>query len=198
MIVFFRCFSALIRRGLHSILAEKALQLKRVSWNWMMGSRNFTNVFGTALENYVTLNITHEVHTWKLNVGTKNHGPFSNCDWTAALFWCMFWGVSIRQISGVWNVQFSCWSFYIFTTFWGPTKLFPTKNKNIVNRVQESLQRLKWIIPALNVQLGQHTFPIFHVVFLHKGRFEDGWIWKFSQLHGLIHIPSSPTVRWFL
>ena len=72
----------------------------------MMGSWNFTNDFGAALENYVTLNITHEVHTWKLNVGTKNHGPFSNCDWTAALFWCMFWRVSIRHISGVWNIQF--------------------------------------------------------------------------------------------
>lgn len=30
------------------------------------------------------------------------------------------------------------------------------------------------ILPGLNVQLGQHFFPIFHVVFLHKGRFEDG------------------------
>ena len=111
-------------------------------------------------------------------VGTKNHGPFSNCDWTAALFWCMFWRVSIRHISGLWNVQSSCWSFYNFTTFWGPTRLFPTK-KCIVNQVQESLQRLKMGYPSFEWKLWSTYFsPCFLWCFYIRLRF--------SQIHGLI------------
>ena len=76
----------------------------------------------------------------------------------------MFWRVSIRHISGVWNVQSSCWSFYNFTTFWGPTRLFPTKkmhresSSGIPPKTENGLSQL-WMANLINIH--NILFPYF-------------------------------------
>ena len=132
-------------------------------------------------------------------------GRWHQNSWTFRKVWldgCTFLmhvlkGIHSPHFRGV-NVQFSCRSVYNFTTFWGPTRLFPTK-KCIVNQLQQSFQWLKMGYPSFEWKLWSTYFsPCFLWCFYIKVDFEDGWILKFPQIiwpdFTFLQIPNRPLI----